>query len=62
MAGDVDKMGDVSLVGLVCLVPGVPGDEADGLHLLCHPWPLTLAVLAWETLHLLLSSPHLHQS
>ena len=59
MAGDVDQMGDVSLV---CLVPGVPGDEADGLHLLCHPWPLTLAVLAWETLHLLLLSPHLRQS
>ena len=38
------------------------GDEADGLHLLCHPWPLTLAVLAWETLHLLLLSPHLRQS
>ena len=45
-----------------CLVPGVPGDEGDGLHLLCHPWPLTLAVLAWETLHLLLLSPHLRQS
>ena len=65
MAVDVDQMGDVSLVSLVCLVPGawclvpgVPGDEGDGLHL----WPLARAVLAWETLHLLLLSPHLRQS
>ena len=65
MAGDVDHLGDVSLVCLVpgawcawCLVPGVPGDEGDGLHL----WPLARAVLAWETRHLLLLSPHLRQS
>ena len=35
-----------------------PIDSHDGLHL----WPLARAVLAWETLHLLLLSPHLRQS